>query len=135
MSIEDRVRLDGTSVRLDLSCADGASLRIGEGTYINYGSNIGATTRVDIGANCLIGQYAIIMDSDQHDPLDHSLAGKASPVVIEDDVWLGARVTVRRGAHIGRGSVIGAHSVVMGTIPAESLAAGAPARVIRSLRP
>src|SRR5262245_36507404 len=53
--IEDRVRLDGTSVRLDLSCAKGAALRIGEGTYINYGANIGATKRVDIGANCMIG--------------------------------------------------------------------------------
>jgi acetyltransferase-like isoleucine patch superfamily enzyme len=133
--IADRVRLDGTTVRLDIACFDGATLSIGEGTYINYGSNIAAVSRVEIGANCLIGQYAIIMDSDHHDPRDHTSAGKSAPVLIEDNVWLGARVTVLRGAHIGEGAVIGAHSVVTGTIPPHTLAAGAPARVIRSLEP
>jgi maltose O-acetyltransferase len=75
------------------------------------------------------------MDSDHHDPRDHTSAGKSAPVLIEDNVWLGARVTVLRGAHIGEGAVIGAHSVVTGTIPPHTLAAGAPARVIRSLEP
>ncbi|HEX6032571.1 MAG TPA: acyltransferase [Tepidiformaceae bacterium] len=135
MVIEERVRLEGTTVRIDLVCAEGATLRIGEGTYINYGSSIGAARSVDIGANCMIGQYAIIMDSDQHDPANHTAPGKAAPVVIEDDVWLGARVTVLRGAHIGRGAVVGAHAVVTGSIPPRTLAAGVPARVIRSLDP
>jgi maltose O-acetyltransferase len=131
--VGDRVRLDGSAVRLDLACFEGARLVIGEGTYINYGSNIAAVSCVEIGANCMIGQYAIIMDSDHHDAIDHSARGKTAPVIIGDNVWLGARVTVLRGAHIGAGAVVGAHSVVTGDIPPRTLAVGVPARVIRSL--
>lgn len=134
MLIGDHTRFDGRSVRLDISCSSGATLSIGDGTYINYGSNISATERVTIGNNCAIGQYAIIMDNDYHDLGERWKMGEPAPIVIEDDVWLGARVIVLRGAHIGRGSVIGANSVVKGCIPAYTLAAGMPARIIRSLR-
>lgn len=133
MRIEDRVRLDGTTVRLELVCSGGAELTIGEGTYINYGSNISATRHVSIGRDCSIGQYAIIMDNDYHQAEDHTQMGIPKPVVIEDNVWIGARVTVLPGARIGKGSVIGAHAVVKGDIPPYSLAAGVPARVIRHL--
>jgi maltose O-acetyltransferase len=131
--IGDRVRLYGHTVRLELVCF-GGRLEIGENTFVNYGTNISATDSVVIGRNCAIGQYAIIMDNDYHQAEDHQAIGTPGPVRIEDDVWMGARVTVLPGAHIGRGSVIGAHSVVRGTIPPYSLAAGVPARVIRTLR-
>ena len=134
MRIEDRVRLDGTTVRLELVCFGGAELTIGEGTYINYGSNISATRHVSIGRNCSIGQYAIIMDNDYHQVDDHRTMGVPKPIVIEDDVWIGARVTVLPGARIGKGSVIGAHAVVKGDIPPYSLAVGVPARVVRRLQ-
>ncbi len=134
LAVGDGVRLDGTTVRLELMCFAGAELTIGDGTYVNYGSNISAVRSVKIGSNCMIGQYAIIMDSDYHDALDHTAPGKCEPIVIEDDCWLGVRVTVLRGSHIGRGAVIGAHSVVMGDVPPYSLAAGVPARVVRRLR-
>lgn len=52
-------------------------------------------------------------------------------IVIEDDVWLGARVTVLKGVRIGRGSVVGACSVVMQSIPPYSIALGSPALVLR----
>lgn len=132
--IGDRVRLDGRALRLDLACFAPGRLEIGEGTYINYGSNISATELVSIGRNCAIGQFAIIMDNDYHDMNAIWEMGAPEPVVIEDDVWLGARCIVLRGARIGRGSVIGANSVVKGEIPPYSLAAGMPARVIRRLR-
>jgi maltose O-acetyltransferase len=134
ITIGNRCRLDGRTVRLELVAFPGGVLTIGDGTYINYGTNISATERVSIGSNCDIGQYSIIMDNDQHDIDDHSRMGQAAPVTIEDDVWLGARVIVLRGTTIGRGSVIGANSVVKGKIPPYSLAAGSPARVIRSLK-
>lgn len=134
MSFGDRVRLDGTAVRLEFVCWEGATLSVGDGTYFNYGTNVSAMDRVQIGSNCAIGQYCIIMDSDYHSTEDHRVLGPARPIVIEDDVWLGARVIVLRGAHIGRGAVIGANSVVRGDIPPYTLAAGSPARVIRQLR-
>ena len=75
------------------------------------------------------------MDSNQHSLEDHQARAGAEPVVIEDDVWLGARVTVLPGARIGRGSVVGAHAVVRGVIPLAALAVGVPARVVRRLSP
>lgn len=131
---EDRVRLNGHVYPLQFACMRNAHLRIGEGTFINYGADISAITAVSIGRDCNIGQFAIIIDSDYHDLHNHHLPGKSEPVVIEDDVWLGARVTVLRGSRIGRGSVVAAHAVVTGDIPPYSLAAGVPARVIRSLK-
>jgi maltose O-acetyltransferase len=131
----DRVRLDGRSVRLDFGVGAGGTLEVGEGTFINYGSDISALRSVRIGRRCDIGQYAIIIDSNYHRVDDHLSMDEPQPVIIEDDVWLGARVTVLPGSHIGRGSVIGAHSVVTGVIPPRSLAGGVPARVIRSLNP
>ena len=134
MIIGDRVRLDGTTVRLELVAWGGATLSIGDGTFINYGTNVSAMTGVSIGRNCEIGQYGIIMDSDYHSAEDHRSMGRSEPIVIGDNVWIGARVIVLRGSHIGAGAVIGANSLVNGPIPANTLAAGSPARVIRRLR-
>lgn len=128
----NKLRLDGTLVPIELVSFGGA-LVIGDGTYINYGTNISSTCSVSIGKNCLIGQYAIVMDDDYHAVGDHSKPGRQAPVVIEDDVWIGARVVVLRGSHIGRGAVIGANSVVKGRIPPFTVAAGMPARVIREI--
>lgn len=133
MTIGDRVLFEGTLVPIELA-AWGAALAIGDGCYINYGTNISARAGVTIGSNVAIGQYSIIMDDDYHSPIDHRRAGKRAPIVIEDDAWLGARVIVLRGAHIGRGAVIGANSVVTGSIPPYSVAVGSPARVVRQLR-
>lgn len=133
MTIGERVRLDGRVLPVNLACFQGATLSIGEGTFVNYGCDISAITRVEIGRNCDIGQMALIMDSDWHATDDHRAKGPSEAIVIEDDVWIGARVTILRGTRIGAGSVIGAHAVVRGDIPPRSLAGGVPARVIRTL--
>ena len=133
LRVGNRVRLDGRTVRLELVCGPGALLSVGSGTFINYGTNISAVESVTIGRNCDIGQYTIIMDCDYHDVSRHRDRGPVAPVVIEDDVWLGARCIVLKGSRIGRGSAIGANSVVSGVIPPYSLAVGSPARVVRRL--
>ncbi|MGE0600081.1 MAG: DapH/DapD/GlmU-related protein [Dehalococcoidia bacterium] len=133
LRIGDRVLFEGTILPIELA-AWGADLSIGDGTYINYGTNISARAGVTIGNNVAIGQYSIIMDDDYHSPMDHRQQGKRAPIVIEDDAWLGARVIVLRGARIGTGAVIGANSVVTGIIPPHSIAVGSPARVIRSTK-
>jgi len=134
MRFGDRVRLNGRIVPLQFTCHRGGYLEIGDSTFINYGADIAASWAVKIGKRCNIGQFAIIIDDDYHDVDDHTAHGKVAPVIIEDDVWLGARVTVLRGSRIGRGSVVAAHAVVMGEIPPYSLAAGVPAKVVRRLR-
>ncbi|MGE3077123.1 MAG: DapH/DapD/GlmU-related protein [Dehalococcoidia bacterium] len=133
LTIGDRVLFEGTILPIELA-AWGANLNIGDGTYINYGTNISARAGVTIGKNVAIGQYSIIMDDDYHSPMDHRQQGKRAPIVIEDDAWLGARVIVLRGAVIGKGAVIGANSVVTGVIPPYSVAVGSPARVIRNTK-
>jgi maltose O-acetyltransferase len=131
--IEDGVKLDGSSVRIDLVAWRDGSITIGGGTFINYGTNISAATQVSIGRNCRIGQYTLIMDTDYHTPGALDVRSPSDPVVIEDGVWLGARVIVLKGSRIGADSVIGANSLVSGNIPPGVIAAGSPARVIRPI--
>jgi acetyltransferase-like isoleucine patch superfamily enzyme len=133
IDIGDRVRFEASIVPTQLSTGVGAKLSIGPMTYLNYGVSVGAEQEVLIGANCLIGQYTLIMDSDYHDVATRAMPGPVAPVIIEDNVWLAARVVVLKGVRIGRGSVVGVGSVVTRDIPAGCLAVGSPARVIRHL--
>ncbi|MGE5594540.1 MAG: acyltransferase [Hyphomicrobiales bacterium] len=134
MRFGDRIRLNGSVFPLQFTCGPGGCLEIGDGTFINYGCDISASRYVSIGRRCNIGQFAIIIDDDYHDIDNHMAPGKVEPVIIEDDVWLGARVVVLRGSHIGRGAVVAAHAVVTGEVPPYSVVAGVPARVVRMLR-
>jgi len=118
--------------RVEISCARGATLLMGNNVFLNQGVRIACTTEVTIGDNVLIGDETVILDNDYH-----GVAGspvKAAPVRIEPDVWLGTRVIVLRGVTIGQGSVVGAGSVVTRSIPPAVFAAGVPARVIKALR-
>ncbi len=133
IEIGPRVRIDASTVPVELVAWPGAKLSIGEGTFLNYGVSISAHQEVSVGKNCLIGNYVNVMDSDYHDLVDHRLPGKCSPVIIEDDVWLGTRAIVLKGVRIGRSAVVGAGSVVTSDIPANCLAFGVPARVVRQI--
>ena len=133
IAIGDRVLIDGRTVLVELVAHKGGQLSIGDSTFINYGTSISAHEEVRIGRGCLIGNYTLIMDNDYHDMRDHLMPGASAPIVIEDRVWLGARVTVLKGVRIGENSVIGAGSVVTRDIPAGVFAAGSPARVVREL--
>jgi acetyltransferase-like isoleucine patch superfamily enzyme len=112
----------------------GALLRIGDGVGMS-GCTVCAQASVSIGSRVLIGANSVISDTDSHalDAARRAAPGDSQPVVIEDDVFIGMHVIVLKGAHIGRGSVIGAGSVVTGTIPAGVIAAGNPARVLRDV--
>jgi maltose O-acetyltransferase len=135
MVIGSRVQLVSTAAKLELVSMNGGSLEIGERTLVNYGGSIAAAQLVRIGSRCLIGTHAIIMDNDFHciEPERRLEWPESRPIVIEDNVWLGARVTVLGGVTIGEGSCIAAGSVVIDDVPPRSLAAGVPARVIRKL--
>lgn len=135
LAVGERARIVGTLVPVELYVGEGAQLEIGAGAFINYGCSIAANQLVRIGPRCSIGTYAIIMDNDFHhiEPERRDERPESAPIVLEENVWLGARVTVLRGVTIGAGSVVAAGSVVVKDIPPRSLAAGVPARVIRSI--
>jgi carbonic anhydrase/acetyltransferase-like protein (isoleucine patch superfamily) len=114
----------------------GAEIVVGANTEIN-GTCIHAYESIHIGSDCLIAANTQIMDGSGHDASFPDVArrrltgGGSSPIVIEDCVWIGANCVVLPGTRIGRGSIVGAGSVVRGVIPPGVLAAGNPARVVR----
>ena len=102
------------------------------------GGCICVAEKVTIGNNVAIGANSTIVDTDFH-PLSSDLRaanpqdGKSKPVTIEDDVFIGMNCLIVKGVTIGKGSVIGANSVVTRDIPAGSIAAGNPAQVVRAV--
>ena len=133
MTLGERISIRATHVPVELGAFPGAVLSIGDRTFINGGVSICAQECVRIGRNCAIGNYSLIMDSDFHTVGDHTQWPEARPVVIEDDVWLGARVTVLKGVTIGRGAVVAAGAVVTKDVAAHTLVGGVPAKFIRAI--
>lgn len=89
-------------------------------------------TRITIGHNCLIATGVTMLNSDGHDILiNGKRVNHAADILLDEQVWLGQETMLLKGAHIGKGSVIGARSMVTKHIPPNSIAAGSPCRVIR----
>ena len=123
-----------------------ADVYVEPGAALTIGNNVGmSSTRLwihesaRIGNNVKIGGCVLITDTDAH-PMDYMArrssneGTKSAPVVIEDDVWIGAHCVILNGVTIGARSTIGAGSVVTKSIPADCVAAGNPCRVIKSLK-
>lgn len=127
------VCFNGTVVPVELVTYESGRIEIGSRTFINYGSSIAARASVKIGADCLLGHYTFVMDNDQHDIVRHMELPQSGPVVIEDHVWIGSKVTILAGVRIGSRAVIGAGSIVTKDVPARCVVAGNPARVLRRL--
>ncbi len=112
--------------------------------YVSIGENVGmsgvtiyAREGVHIGKNCRIGGNTKILDNDFH-PVDPQLRLEASnknmavkPIEIGENVFIGCNCLILKGTVIGDNTTIGAGSVVSGEIPANCVAAGNPARIIR----
>jgi acetyltransferase-like isoleucine patch superfamily enzyme len=115
----------------------GAEIIIGDNTRI-HGTCIHAQESIHIGNNCLIAANCQIVDSSGHElSFDNvknriKTIGKTRPIVIHDNVWIGANTFVLPGVTIGEGSVIGAGSIVVSDIPPYSIARGNPAVVIKT---
>ena len=116
-------------------------ITIGDNTNIGEHSHITAVKSITIGNNVLTGRYVFISDNshgqfktDQLDtnPLQRPLYVKG-PVVIEDNVWICERCCILSGVTIGRGSIIAANAVVTHDVPPYSIAAGVPAKVIKTI--
>ena len=133
--IEKDVSLDDGVVLLCSGPPQENKIRIDQGTYLNRYTMIDAHFAISIGRNCMIGPYCYITDAN-HGRATGALVKEQKmepqPVVIEDDVWLGAGVVVLPGVRLGRGCVIGAGAVVTHDVPAEAVFAGVPAARIGS---
>lgn len=113
-----------------------SKISIGNNVSINNGFSLSAISHVSIGSNVLIGVNCNIVDTDAHPlppALRHTGEAISKPIFIADNVFIGDNVTVLKGVTIGENSVVGAGSIVASDIPANSVAAGNPAKVIRNL--
>jgi maltose O-acetyltransferase len=112
-------------------------IEIGDGAQINNNAFIKSEgPGIRIGAGALIGSEVTIYDSDFHDLRpDRRRGGEPQMGAVElgENVFVGDRVLILKGLRIGADSVIGAGSVVSSSIPAGVIAAGNPARVIRTI--
>lgn len=114
----------------NISVNENAILKLGSG-YINYNVNIACFEKIEIGYDVAISENVVIRDSDNHQIISHNHQ-MTSPIKIENHVWIGTNVIILKGVTIGEGSIVAAGSVVTKDIPKNSLAAGIPARVIKS---
>jgi acetyltransferase-like isoleucine patch superfamily enzyme len=115
-----------------------ARVRIGGGTFLNQGVMVAAMSLVEIGEHCMFANGCMITDAnhrydDPSKPVPWQGFTSKGPTRIGDNVWCGAHVVVASGVTIGERCVIGANSVVTGDIPPFSVAAGAPAKVLRTI--
>lgn len=133
------VRLSGKSGLSFGRCVDEIPrIVVGDGTFIGHDCGIFAGRSVEIGKRCLIAARVTIRDHDGH-PVDTERRGRnegptadaVRPVVIGDDVWIGAGAAVLKGVRIGDGAVVGAGAVVTRDVESGSIVAGNPARVVR----
>lgn len=133
MRIGHRTCIRSAHVPVELCTAPGGRLFVGCDTTLRDGSSIGATASIEIGSRVYIGPYAMIVDTDFHDPHNRHIRPAPSPVVIDDDVWIGAKACIMPGVHVGRGAIVGSGAVVTHDVPPFSVVAGVPAQVVKTL--
>lgn len=127
----------GVTVLGPLYCDYGYNVSLGEGTFVNHNAYFMDCAPITLGKHCFIGPgcgfYTAshpLLFAERNTGLE-----KASPITIEDNVWLGGNVVLLPGVTIHEGAVVGAGAVVTRDVPALSLVVGNPARVLRKLGP
>jgi acetyltransferase-like isoleucine patch superfamily enzyme len=124
--VEGDVRLgDGAKILL----GPGATARIGANTHFDGDSRLISAESVSIGEGCAIAWEVLIMDADFHH-IDGRASGDA-PVAIGDGVWVGAGAKILKGVTVGDGAIVAAGAIVTRDVPARTLVAGSPARIVR----
>lgn len=142
--VPERLKLaDGVSICHGTVMAFGdefngyGDITIGRNTWIGQYNNLRACRNghIIIGDNCLVSQFCTLVASNhsikrgtlmREQPPDNTRLG----IILENDIWLGAGVSVMPGVRVGEGAVIGANSVITKNIPAYDIWAGCPARQI-----
>ncbi len=126
----------GGVIHSPFRCDFGFNIRIGRNFVGNFGLAILDEAQVTIGNNVMIGPNTTLTTITHSLDAAERAAGlmQARPITIEDNVWIGAGVTVLPGVTIGEGAVVGAGAVVTRSIAPRTLALGVPARPVSALR-
>ncbi len=116
-------------------------LRIGDGVTIGNRVHIACANKIIIGDHCIISRQTLITDNAhgassreifEIAPMSRPLISHG-PVIIEDNVWIGEKASVMPNVRIGKGAIVAANAVVTKDVPAYSVVAGIPARVVKQL--
>lgn len=121
------------------ACTDGSVIELKDGCGMS-GTSVVAATKIVIGENTMLGVNTNVYDTDFH-PMNVTLRrnqksisdAESRPIIIEDDVWIGANTTVLKGVTIKKGAVVGAHSLVNKDVSKSEFHAGIPAKFIKRL--
>lgn len=119
--IREQVRIDDRAVIM-MGAILNIGAVVGEGSMIDMGAVLGG--RATVGKHCHIGANAVLAGVIE--------PASAKPVVVEDDVLVGACAVVIEGVHVGKGAVVAAGSVVIEDVPAGAVVAGVPARIVKT---
>ncbi len=129
-------RSAGKEINIEKGVFFGSGQFVSIGDYSGIGINASIAGEVKIGSYVMMGPEVMIYTyghqfNDLEKPMIFQGNSQVKPVIIEDDVWIGARVIILPGVTIGRGSIIGAGSVVTKDVPAYAVMGGNPAKIVK----
>ena len=140
IELGDRVTLSGNQVWF--ACGDTSEklLRIGNDSYVGFGTEIFSGTTVSIGKHVLVANHVLINGYDGHplDPLERAAGERpgpegSGPIRIEDHAWVGSKALILKNVTIGRGAIVASGAVVTKSVPDLTVVAGNPARVVKKI--
>lgn len=139
------------SVGASFYCMCGGRISVGENTYIGPGSSIQAKDSIVISNNVIIANNVVITDNNNHptspemrlkmsacqDYMNDELwtwkYAESAPIVIEENVWIGRDARILKGVTVGKGAIVALGAIVTHDVPAYTVVAGNPAKVVKRL--
>lgn len=135
---EGTVILGPVTLDFSLSADIFGRVSIGSGTYINTETRFGVpNSHITIGSHVLIGPR-VAFETASHNMICDPVTGRGTinkPIIVEDQVWIGAGAMILPGVTIGKGAVVAAGAVVHRDVGAYTLVGGVPARMIKEIKP
>lgn len=112
----------------------GKNIKIGKDVFVNSGCCFQDQGGVTLGDGCLVGHNVVFATLDHDKRPGRRGDMTAAPIVVGKDVWIGAHATILKGVTIGDGAIVAAGAVVTRDVPPNTIAAGVPARVVKTIR-
>lgn len=129
------VGVDDAHIESPFQCDYGCHLKLGKKFYANHGCTILDCGLITIGDNCQLAPHVVISSATHPPDPQRRLNGEeyTRPIVIKNNVWIGANATINPGVSIGNNAIVGAGAVVTRDVADNVVVAGVPAKVIRTL--
>lgn len=125
---------ENPSLEHNFHCDLGYNIHVGNNFYAGYNCTILDMAEVRVGHNCMIGpNVGIYTAGHAIEPKDRYKSGYGIPITIGNDIWIGGSCVILAGVTIGDNSIVAAGSVVLKDVPPNTIVAGNPAKVIKSI--